>query len=666
MTIPAARRPTVRKSLADTPIDRLTFDLLSLTMAMVLGLHATHLPWWLSIVLALMLGWRWWQRRGHAGRVPRWLKLPLLALLTLAVMAYYGNIFGRAPGTALAVGLLILKLLETETARDVRVGVSFACFALMAALLFDQSLTTTIAVGLGLLPALATLRSLEPAQSARNLPRTLLPELALLAISLPLTLLAFVLIPRLNTPLWGAPSPESSHTGLSDSMSPGNFSRLLVDDSPAMRVSFEGQPPATSLRYFRAYVMWDYDGRSWHHAASRHPRSRAPEPVQAGTSIRYRISLEPTRQRVLPALDVPLRAPAQAHLLAGHELRADKPVNALRDYRLRSALHYRLQPVLDARSRQLGLRLPAGFNPRTRQLAERWRQRYGDNDAAIVQAALALFHDGGFRYTLTPDELGRNAMDDFLFTTHEGFCEHYASAFTVLMRDAGIPARVVTGYQGGFWNRLGHYLLVRNSDAHAWGEVWLAGRGWIRVDPTAAVRPERVTRGAAAVAGGQSTWYGGHWLQGLRNRWDVVNRWWGQAVMGFDALRQRGLLTSFGVRDTDASMLGILLAAGSVLFILIGLAWALLWRRERPDPVSATLRRLERKLARRGIARRHGEGPQHYLRRAARALPQQRHELENLMHCYLDLRYAHDTPPPESAHRFSRAVRDFQPAVVVK
>jgi transglutaminase-like putative cysteine protease len=653
----------LRRRHLEPPIDQRAFDLLSLTMALVLGLHAPHLPWWLSIALALTLGWRWWQRRQRSGRVPRWLKLPLLMLLTLAVIVYYGSIFGREPGAALAVGLLILKLLETETARDARVGISFACFALMTALLFNQGLLATVVVALGLLPALATLRALEPAQVQTSLPRALLPSLTLLTVALPLTLLAFFLVPRLSEPLWGAPAPNQVRTGLSESMTPGNFTELLVDDSPALRVSFNDAPPTPELRYFRAYVMWNYDGRRWRYVEARH--APAPAPIEASTSISYRISLQPTRQRILPSLDVPLGAPVQARLQPDRELLADQPVNDLRSYELHSALHYRLQPSLDERSQRLGLNLPAGFNPRTRALAEQWRQRYGSDDAVIVRAGLALFHDGGFRYTLAPAPLGRDAVDDFLFSTHEGFCEHYSSAFTVLMRGAGIPARVVTGYQGGYWNKLGNYLLVRNSDAHAWSEVWLAGRGWVRVDPTAAVRPERVTLGAAAAAGDQLTWYRDDWLQGVRNHWDIVNRWWDQGVVGFDELRQRGLLTPFGIRDTDTATLGLLLAISSVLFIAIGLAWALL-RRQPRDPLRDALRKLERKLARKGIARRHGEGPQHYLSRAARALPGQRAELTALMRCYLELRYAHNEPPPEPLRAFQRAAKDFRVVSVVK
>ncbi|MEP7186351.1 MAG: DUF3488 and transglutaminase-like domain-containing protein [Rhodanobacter sp.] len=643
------------------PIGTQAFDLLSLTMALVLGLHAFHLAWWFSAALAVTLGWRWWQRRQSSVRVPGWLKFPLLLLLTLAVLGQYGSIFGREPGTALAVGLLILKLLETETIRDVRVGVSFACFALMAALLFDQGLIATVVVALALLPALSTLRALEPAHKSASLPRTLLPALRLSAAALPLALLAFLLVPRLSSPLWGAPSPNQARTGLSDSMSPGNFTELLTDDHPAMRVTFDGAPPPPDKRYFRAYVMSYYDGRTWKYDDVV---NLPPATLEVANGIRYQISLEPNHQHVLPMLDVPIGAPAGAKMRRDHVVMADKPVNDPQTYSARSATQYRLEPQLGQQHRRW-LMLPVGFNPRTLALAAQWRQRHGNDPAAIVREALTLFHDGGFRYTLAPAPLGRNAVDDFLFETHEGFCEHYSSAFTVLMRAAGIPARVVTGYQGGYWNTFGNYLLVRNSDAHAWSEVWLPDRGWVRVDPTGAVRPERVALGAAAAAGSQLTWYRSDWMQAVRNHWDIVNRWWDQGVVGFDSLRQRGLLTPFGIRDTDTTTLGILLAISSMLFIAIGLGWALL-RRQRRDPLLEAMRGLERKLSRAGIVRRTTEGPQHYLSRASRAMPVRRAQLIQLMDRYVNLRYAHNEPPAELLKAFRRAVREFRAPNVVK
>lgn len=650
-----------RRTNVGPPLSARSFDLTVLTMLAVLVLHAPHLPIWLSLGLGVALVLRWWQRRRAPGKAPAWLKLPLVALLATAIVASYGTVFGRGPGAALAVGLLVLKLLETETPRDARVGIAFACFALMAALLFDQSLPATIGVALGLLPVMAALRSLEPAQSTTSLPRQLLPGLTLLAVSLPLTLFAFAVVPRLSSPLWGAPQADHARTGLSSEMSPGSMTELLVDDSPAMRVSFEGTPPPRDRLYFRAFVMWRYDGVSWEASGAPYPD---PEPLQAQDSVGYTVTLLPTGRRVLPALDVPSQAPSGARLRSERVLVHDKPVDDTLRYRVNSSLHYRLGADPD-RYRGLSLQLPRGFNPRTVALGREWRERFHGDTAAIVRAALDLFHDGGFRYTLAPAPLGRDAMDDFLFDTREGFCEHYSSAFTVLMRAAGVPARVVTGYQGGFWNKLGDYLLIRQSDAHAWSEVWMAGRGWVRVDPTAAVRPERVSLGAAASGDQGRAWYQDAWLQGLRNRWDIVNRWWDQGVVGFDALRQRGLLQPFGVPETDTQMLGWLLVAGAMLFAGLGLAWAMA-RRTRMDPALAALRELERKLGKAGVTRRRGEGPQHYLRRAARALPASRPLLSALMEQYLQLRYAEDVPAHESLRAFRRAVRDFRTPRVVQ
>ncbi|TBR39180.1 MULTISPECIES: transglutaminase TgpA family protein [Dyella] len=644
------------------PIDARAFDLLCLTIGVVIALHAAYLPAWLTASLVVVLGVRWWQRRRKPGNAPVYLKLPLVGLLAVAVIFYYGNIFGREPGSALAVGLLVLKLLETDSARDARVCVAFACFTLMAALLAGQGMVATTGVALGLLPAMAALRALQPGRMASSFLGDLRPGLGLLAAAIPLALVAFVLVPRLDSPIWGAPPGAQARTGLSDRLAPGDMVDLLTDDHPAMRVAFDGPLPDPAQRYFRAYVMGHFDGRGWAQLTT----GRTASPLEVSKSIRYRVSLEANNQRVWPALDVPMEAPAGTRMASDHALVADRPVTDALSYAMQSALQYRLQPDLDDLTRRQTLQLPAGFNPRTLALGAQWRAQYGNDDAAIARAAMTLFHDGGFSYTLAPAPLGRHSVDDFLFNTHEGFCEHYASAFTVLMRSAGVPARVVTGYLGGYWNKLGEYLLVRQSDAHAWAEVWLTGKGWVRFDPTGAVRPERISLGAAAAsaAGGQD---GGGigWLNAMLDRFDVVNRWWSEGVIGFDALRQRGMLTPFGIRDADTTLLGTLLAISCVLFAGIGLAWAM-WQRGAGDPLRNAMQSLEHKLAGVGIERRPSEGPQHYLLRAARALPHQRDALERLMKDYLDLRYAHDSPPAESVRRLCRAVRDFRPRRVVK
>lgn len=656
---------------ADAHLDRHAFDLLCLTMGAVLAVHAPHLPVALTVAMGLLLAGRWAQRRFRGGRVPWQFRLPLTVALPLVVIAWYGTLFGQEPGSALVAGMLVLKLLEAERSRDARVGVAFACFGLMSALLFSQSLVPTLLVALGLVPALATLSALEPERPRHDWRMQTGAVLRMVLLAVPLALAAFVFVPRLSTPLWGAPSDGPARTGISGSMSPGDFSQLLIDDTPAFRVSFDTAPPPRTQRYFRGPVLWLFDGRTWSAApdASAHVpgrRSAAVEPLHPeGGVYRYQVTLQPTHRHWLFALDTPIAAPQGARFTPARTLLNATRIRDVYTYRMRSSTRHVLAPTLARADRRRALLLPRGFDPRSRALALRWRQRYGDDPQAIVHAALALFHDGGFSYTLTPPPLGRNSVDDFLFSTRQGFCEHYASAFTFLMRAAGIPARVVTGYQGGYWNAMGSYLLVRQSDAHAWSEVWMAGRGWVRVDPTAAVRPERVDLGAAAAAGASRAWYQSDFLLGLRNHWDIVNRWWNQAVTGFDSLRQDGLLHPFGIRHADTRILGIALAISISGLLALGLMLSL-WRGRQRDPVLEAMRRLERRLSRVGLERGRSEGPRTYLERAARALPGQRERIDALLRIYIRLRYARIESKTESIRAFRRMTREFRPRRVVK
>jgi transglutaminase-like putative cysteine protease len=640
-----------------------SFDLFCATIAAVLAVHAVHVPWWLTLVLALLLAARWRMRHRTDIMPPTWVKLPLVALLLLSVVGYYGTLFGREPGSAFAVGLLVLKTLESDTRRDANVGVAFACFALMAALLFDQGMTLTFVVALGLIPALSTLRSLQPGRRESSVRRDLAPASMLLGAAIPLAVVAFLFVPRLGSPLWGAPTDAKATTGLSASMAPGDLTELLTDNAPAMRVTFDAAVPASDQRYFRAFVMWNFDGRRW----DRGFRVRTGQPsFEPGTSrASYEIALEPTHRRILPVLDMPLAAPANTSLSTDRELTADNRIDERLRYRATSALTYRQQDTLDDATRQLGLQLPRGFNPRAVALAAQWREQFGSNNQAIANAALALFHDGGFRYNLAAAPLGRDSVDDFLFQTREGFCEHYSSSFTFLMRAAGIPARVVTGYQGGFFNSVGRYLLVRQSNAHAWSEIWLAGRGWVRYDPTGAVRPDRVNTETTAAVGDSGGWLQSGWIMSMRNRWDLVNQLWANGVNGFDALRQQGLLKPFGIQQADVSMLASVLAGAIALLVTVGLAWAL-YRRPEGDRASRALQRLEKKLARAGLHRRPSEAEGSFLRRCARALGENRKELETLQALYVGLRYGHSEPPPELLSGFVVGVREFKPSRVVK
>ncbi|MBL8296957.1 MAG: DUF3488 domain-containing transglutaminase family protein [Rhodanobacteraceae bacterium] len=646
-------------------LTRRQFDLTALTTLCASGLHAPHFPLWLNLTITLLIATRWLQRRLRPdwGKPPALLRLPLTLALPVAVWLQYGNIFGLDPGSVFAVGMLVLKLTESETARDARAVSTFAMFVLMAALLFEQDLLTTLYVGLGSIPLLLTLRSLEteertasvPAAPALgNLGASLAAVLANLFAAAPLALIVFLFLPRLAAPLWSAQTAAQGKTGLNDSMSPGNLGQLLLDDSPAFRVSFDTAVPPPAQRYWRGVVLWRYDGQRWSRAGGV-PLDPVRQPLKPlAAEIGYEITQEPSQKRWLFGLDIPTSDPVGAQRDEDYTLAAPRPIGKLTVYRLRSALTYSLDG-LDSRQRLRGLRLPAGLNPRALALGKEWARQH-DDPVKIVQAALELIRRD-FRYTLTPPPLGRNAMDDFLFETKAGYCEHFSSAFAVLMRAAGIPTRVVLGYQGGYWSDVGNYMVVRQSDAHAWNEVWLPDRGWVRVDPTAAVRPDRVELGAGTVNSSGSAWFGREWALAMRNRWDLVNRLWTQVVVQFDDLTQRGLLRSVGIEQADWRQLGITFALCMGLLAGLGLWWAL--RRDHGgDALDQAYERLCARLAKRlDITRAPAEGPADYLRRVLQHQPQARASVEPLLLQYMQLRYAQSTIEPATVRAFARAVR---------
>ena len=640
-----------------TTLSRAQFALLATAVAATIATHVSHLPAWLTPALAFIVAARAWWRRSHEGAVAAAIRLPLALALLAAIVGEYGNVLGRDPGSAFGCGLLALKLLETETPRDARVALGFCAFVLMSALLFEQSLTFTLLVCAVLVLQVAAFNRLEPAPLPDRKPLrhslTLAARLVLAAI--PLALAGFILVPRLGSPLWGSPNGDASaRTGLSDSMAPGQFTDLMIDDSPAFRVAFDGAPPAPSAQYFRTIVLSDFDGTTWTRALSGRHRNAAPR-SSGGTLFDYRITLEPTQQRWLPALDVPVAAPDDAALAGDDTIIANRPVVQPREYRVRSAVSATDTAALPAWQRQRLLRLPQETAPRARALAAQWREQSTDDDA-VVQHALALFH-ASFTYTLSPPLLGRDSVDEFLFDTRKGFCEHYASAFVFLMRAAGIPARVVTGYQGGWWNGSGNYLLVRQSDAHAWAEVWRDGRGWLRVDPTAAVSPARIERGAAQV-NDAATWTQANWLRELRNRIDIVNRLWTQGVIRFDGLRQRALLANVGITRSEGGDLLLILSGVLAFAMLVATIWAMRGARDdRGDALDRTWSRLRGELGKAGFAVKPSQGPAALaasvrVRDAALA-----RSLHPLVEEYARLRYTLAQPPRDDVERLSREFR---------
>jgi transglutaminase-like putative cysteine protease len=491
--------------------------------------------------------------------------------------------------------------------------------------------------------------------------------------ALPLMLAMHLLFPRLQGALWGLPQDAyAGLTGLSDEMRPGSIRELSLSEDIAFRAHFHGTPPPPARRYWRALVLWSTDGIGW----TRGPEPRASLVYEAQDApLSYTLTLEPSSKPWLPALDLPVRAPPGARLRSGFVLEAAAPVRTRLSLELSAHMRYRMRSLADS-ERRAGLQRPDPISARVQELASGWR-RSAHSDADVVAAALAHFRAEKFFYTLEPPLLGDDPVDEFLFETRRGFCEHYAAAFVTLMRSAGIPARVVTGYQGGEYNPAGNYLIVRQSDAHAWAEAWLPDQGWVRVDPTAAIAPERIVFGAdglrrllarGVALGGLPT----EALRGLlaldafqsarqqlRLSWDAANAAWQRWVLGYDQLRQRELLAQLGFEDVNPlRLLGLL----ALLIALVMGLYVILTRRQapRPDPVQRAYFAYCRKLAKIGLVRVPQEGALSFAERGIRQFPHLATTIHAITHLYLRLRYEGDNDAG-LRREFARRIAVFRP-----
>lgn len=592
---------------------------------------------------------------GIAGTALSWRRpLPtparlLLALLLLAlVLAAMRFSMGRDTGCALLAAMLAVKPTETFGVRDARSLVGFALFAPFATFLLDQgplSLVLGVAATVLALAAIQRLAELASSDLRHGGPVRRLAGIGrMIALGLPFALAAFWLFPRLATPLWGVPERALARPGLSGEMSPGQWLDLMNDDNPALRARFFGAAPAIEQMYWRGPVLWHYDGRTW--TQPEWMRNLPPDDVRHGAPRwDYEIALEPTERRQLVALDLPLSAPEGARMSIDHGLYVRRPLASLTRWRLQSAPPLAYAPDLKVTLRRAALRLPEGFNPRTHALAAEWRREAGDDDAAIVRRALDWVRSD-FAYTLETPLPGRHAVDEFLFDVQAGYCEHFSSSFVVLMRAAGIPARVVTGYAGGYRNPIGGYWLVRRSDAHAWAEVWLEGHGWTRVDPTAAVAPERIYDTLADRSPGAAFGELGAALDVA----DWLRRGWNDFVLGFDAARQRAMLQPLGIEATP-SRLAVLFAAIASLALALT-AWLVARRERESDVVLRAWHRLGRRYARLGLARTPDEPAMAWAARVAATRPGGAPALVALSRRFAHWRYA----PEQGDARVARAL----------
>jgi transglutaminase-like putative cysteine protease len=651
--------------------ERVTFErLLWISGCLVLTVLAevSTLPIWVTatvgatVVLRLLMS----ARGGDAP--PRGIRLAISAVSIGLLFLQFHTFNGLSAGTALLCLIAGLKLLETQTRRDIYVITMIIYFLSLAALLHAESfwlLTYLIAVCWLTTATLLRLTSTGPATHWRSSARY---AGRLLAQALPLAVAFWLFFPRFAGPLWHLPDDGHSATsGLSDTMSPGDITDLAMSDDVAFRVRFDGTAPPPGERYWRGPVLHDFDGRAWRRTDSG--PNRAPPLRMEGRAYRYTVSLEPNQHNWIFVLDWPSQWNVdRSFLTSDYMLVQPTPVAQPLDVAATSYTHVQAAAPLSAAMRRRDS-LPPERNPRSIRLAQEMRSAHPD-DMDYVHAVLDMFRQQPFFYTLTPPELGEDSVDGFLFDSKRGFCGHYASAFAVLMRAVGIPARVVTGYQGGTYNRFADYWILRQSDAHAWNEVWIEGRGWLRIDPTSMIAPERVERGLNdIVSPGQaltSRWQQHTpWLTDTRLRLDALRLLWRQRILGFNQSSQEKLLGWLHVPEPDGQKVALMLA----VCLIVGMTW-LTWtvRRELHvgprDPAGRAYGRLCRRLARAGVPRRLHEGPEDFAARVAVSRPDLAAAVIDLCRRYSDLRYARESSPGgsrDAAASFIAAARRFRP-----
>ncbi len=613
---PGQARSTAARASWATTLPRDTRDTLFLlaVIAWVAMMQVPHIPWWCSALTAGVLVWR--ASLALRGRpLPGWRWRIGLLLVTLAATWWtHKTLLGRDAGVTLIVVLLALKTLELRARRDAFVVFFLGFFTLLTHFFYSQSLLTAAGILVALLGLLTAVVNAHMPVGHPPLRQTAGIAARLALLGAPIMVVAFMLFPRLS-PLWGVPGDGmDGRSGLSGKMRVGQIAELVLDDRIALRVRFDGPVPPQRELYFRGPVLTDFDGVEWKPLRSAFPPHMELQAhlAFAGEPIRYEVTMEPNHRPWVFVLEAASQAPELQGLRAfmTPELQwfVRRPVTELVRYRAESHTRFRHGPLEPSLALQDQIALPAGFNPRTLAFAQELRREHGSGPQsapALVEAALNRLRTGGYTYTLDPGVYGQHTADEFWFDRKEGFCEHIASSFVILMRALDIPARIVTGYQGGELNAVDGYWTVRQRDAHAWAEVWLQGQGWVRVDPTGAVAPSRTgsferllaPQGAIGTALGTLN---PTLAQQLRDVWEAVNNGWNQWVLNYTQGRQLDLLKNLGFESPSWADLAYLLIGVVVVVSLAGAAWAL-WERQQHDPWLRTLARVRRRLAAQGI-----------------------------------------------------------------
>lgn len=650
-------------------ISRSSLQWLLLAQVLVVAPHLLHAPWW---IVPLWLGcavWRWQAGRQRVGYPNSWAKAGLMLGTALGVWLSRGSLVGLDAGVVLLIAAFILKVLEVRQRRDALVLVFLGLFSVVTVYLFDDSVLMALYSLLPVTVLLAALISLQQRQAPSSPWHNARLAASLLLQALPLMLLVFILFPRVG-PLWSLPvASNKASSGLAESMTPADIAELSRSSGLAFRASFIGAMPARSELYWRALSFDHFDGRRW----SQSPQARFTTGARwqaQGEPVEYSVIMQPSGQRWLFALDVARTELPATQQMQDFRLQRQRPVQQALLYQARSWPQAVRELNLSAETRRLTLQLPEQGDPRSRAWALQLSRAH-PQPAELVAAVLAQFNQQPYHYTLRPQVLGENSIDEFLFDTRAGFCAHYAGAMTFVLRAAGIPARVVAGYQGGEYNPQGNYLQVRQYDAHAWVEYWQTGQGWVSVDPTFAVAPQRINAGLEQALGEEQSLLEqspfsplryGHlsWLKSLNLAWDNLNYAWQRWVLGYQGQQQLQFLQRW-LGQVDGQSLLLSLVAGAALLVgLLGLWLLKPWQR-RGNAQQRLLREFERLLARHGVSREVAEGMRAYAARAVQQLPQQAELIAQFARAYEAQRYAGEALAAGQLRRQLRLLRKALP-----
>lgn len=636
---------------------------LLLSLGLVMALHMQHFAVWVTISILALGVWRYLIQHFQWNMPRIFILMPLTILAGLVILLTYRGLFGRDASVELLAVMLMLKLMEAKTNRDFIILIFAAYFLTITTFLFTQSMAYGAAMLLATFALTATLVGISHPNGDLDWRFQSKVSASLMAQAAPIMLVLFFLFPRIPGPLWGIPQDSNlGMSGLSDSMEPGNISELSLSGEIAFRVKFEGSPPPLSKLYWRGPVLWHYDGRRWTMAS---PTLNLPDEslVTRGDATKYTITMEPSNRRTLLLLDMPVELPADSSVTRDFQALAKQPIRKRMLYQASSHLDYTLGADVVERVLELNLQIPDIDNPKTKALAQQWIDQ-GKSPEAMIEAALRMFREQDFVYTLRPPLLGQEPIDDFLFNTKRGFCEHYSGSFVYLMRAAGVPARVVMGYQGGELNPVGNYLIVRQSDAHAWAEVWLKDKGWVRIDPTGAVSPSRIESGIEIAMPNENPLpllarNSYPLIKQLYLNLDAIDNAWNHWVLEYNQKRQMELLSRLaGTKISwEDIAIAMILSVG-----IVGLAltfFLLKGRSATKDPTQQIYEKFLRKMKRQGLARQPHEGPIDFSIRVRKHLPNKSSQIDLITKIYAELRYR-DKQSMDAITRFKQLVSRFR------